>query len=175
MTPPRKDSLLAVTLFVTRGITVLLILAAVAVVIAGGLVAFDMMQGSPELRSEYPGIDLARFQANLWLLLPTALIGIGLGIVFFRLLTRIVRSVREGNPFLPANARRLRNMGWLALGFQLVALPVVFLEARLDEIAGQPGGLDLDLGGFVLALTLFVLARVFAEGAAMRADLEGTV
>lgn len=174
MTLPRTDSLLAVTLFVTRAITVLLILAAIAIVIAGGLVAFDMIQGSPELRSEYPGVDLVAFRTHLWLLLPTALIGIGLGIVFFRLLTRIVRSVREGDPFLPVNARRLRDMGWLALGFQLIALPVVFLEARLGEIAGQASELDLDLGGFVLALTLFVLSRVFAEGAAMRADLEGT-
>jgi len=175
MVSARKDSLLTFTLFVTRGITILLIFAAIAIVIGGALVTFDMTNGSPELRSEYPGIDLAAFKTHLWLLLPTALLGIGFGVVFFRLLTRIVQSVDAGNPFLPINARRLRNMGWLALAFQLVALPVIFLQSRLDEISGQPSGLDLDLGGFVLALTLFVLARVFAHGAAMRDDLEGTV
>lgn len=175
MASPHKDSLLTFTLFVTRGITALLIFFAVAIVIGGALVAFDMTQSSQALRSEYPGIDLAAFKAQLGVLLPTALIGIGLGIAFFRLLTRIVRSVREGDPFLPINARRLRDMGWLALGFQLIAIPVNLIQTRLDAITGQPSGLDLDLGGFVLALTLFVLARVFAQGAAMRDDLEGTV
>lgn len=32
-----------------------------------------------------------------------------------------------------------------------------------------------DLGGIILAITLFILARVFRQGAAMRNDLEGTV
>jgi hypothetical protein len=33
----------------------------------------------------------------------------------------------------------------------------------------------VSLGGLLLALTLFILARVFRQGAAMREDLEGTV
>jgi hypothetical protein len=33
----------------------------------------------------------------------------------------------------------------------------------------------VDFGGIILVLTLFVLARVFKHGAAMREDLEGTV
>jgi hypothetical protein len=33
----------------------------------------------------------------------------------------------------------------------------------------------IDFGGVLTALLLFILARVFREGAAMRKDLEGTV
>lgn len=175
MDSPPKDTLLSFTLFATRAITFLLMFAGVAMVIGMALVGYDMTNGSPALLSEYPGVDLAAFQTNFWLLVPTALVGVVLGIFFFRLLTRIVQSVGEGDPFAAINATRLRNMGWLALGFQLIALPVIFLEARMDEISGQPSGIDLDLGGFVLALVLFVLARVFERGAEMRDDLEGTV
>ena len=34
---------------------------------------------------------------------------------------------------------------------------------------------SFDFGGLILILTLFILARVFRHGAAMREDLEGTV
>jgi hypothetical protein len=175
MTPARKDPLLTFTLVVTRGIMILLVLAAVATVVAAALIAFDMTTGSTELGSEYPNVDLDAFKAQLWMLLPTALIGIGLAAMFMHLLTQIVKSVGEGNPFLAINARRLRNMGWLALGFALIGYPVRFFEARLEVISGEVSRFDVDIAGFVLALTLFVLARVFAHGAAMRDDLEGTV
>jgi Fe-S cluster assembly ATPase SufC len=38
---------------------------------------------------------------------------------------------------------------------------------------GQVGGLDMT--GILLVIILFILARVFRHGAAMREDLEGTV
>lgn len=175
MTAAPKDRLLSFTFFVTRSITILLLLTAIAMIVAAALIAFDIGTGGDALRSQYSGTDFAAYTAQLWLLLPMALIGIGFAAAFFHLLTQIVRSVHEGDPFLRINAKRLQNMGWLALAFQLIAIPVVMADARLSEIAGEASQIDVDIGGFVLALTLFVLARVFAHGAAMRDDLEGTV
>ncbi|ATY32038.1 DUF2975 domain-containing protein [Sphingomonas psychrotolerans] len=91
-------------------------------------------------------------------------------------LGRIVRTVQDGDPFEPGNADRLARMGWLALGVTAAGwllMPVVsWLSQHLEELSVQGGS---SLGGLGLALTLFILARVFRHGAAMRDDLQGTV
>jgi hypothetical protein len=101
-----------------------------------------------------------------------------LGWRFFRTMLAIVRSVGEGDPFIPANADRLTAMGWTMLAINIGAIPVAALGAYVTSLAGEgkssiEGGIDF--GGIVLILTLFILARVFRHGAAMREDLEGTV
>lgn len=94
-------------------------------------------------------------------------------------LRRIVLSVDEGDPFHPDNATRLSRMGWLALGGWLVMIPIAALASWIDEVVGDAaeitveGGVDLD--GLLLALVLFILARVFRHGSQLRADVEGTV
>lgn len=99
-----------------------------------------------------------------------------LGIRFAVELGRIVHTVQQGDPFEPANAVRLARMGWLALGVTLagwLVMPLVsWLSAHFEEITLGGG---TSLGGAALAATLFILARVFRHGAAMRDDLEGTV
>jgi hypothetical protein len=97
---------------------------------------------------------------------------------FFRSMLAIVRSVGEGDPFIPVNADRLTAMGWTMLAINVLALPVAGLALYIAKLAGEdPGSIDagVDFGGIILVLTLFILARVFRHGAAMRADLEGTV
>ncbi len=99
-----------------------------------------------------------------------------LGFLFLRELRRIVDTVAEGDPFIPVNAVRLQRMGWLAVGIQLIAIPVSALAgwaAYLSHVRFVDVGLSL--GGVFLALILFVLARVFRTGAQMRDELEGTV
>ena len=111
---------------------------------------------------------------------------IGLAIVaglfaFFGRLRQIINTVGEGDPFAPANADRLNQMAWLMLGVQLLTLPAIPLALRLVEVADEYGeGVDvsldggLDLSGILMVIVLFILARVFRRGAAMRDDLEGT-
>jgi hypothetical protein len=111
---------------------------------------------------------------------------IGLAIVvmmffFFGKLRRIIRTVGEGDPFQPANADRLNAMAWLTVGVQLCFLPAAALGMELAKYADEmkdaninvDGGMDIE--GILLAIVLFILARVFRHGAAMREDLEGTV
>jgi ABC-type transport system involved in multi-copper enzyme maturation permease subunit len=112
---------------------------------------------------------------------------IGLGIVaclflFFGRLRAIIATVGEGDPFAPVNATRLSQMAWLMLGTKLLVLPAIPLGLQLAAIAEQYGEeadiqLDggFDLSGILLVIILFILARVFRHGAAMREDLEGTV
>ena len=106
---------------------------------------------------------------------------VALAIWFLLLLNRIVVSVGEGDPFVPENARRLSLMGWIALAGQLAMLPLGGLAMWLaDAFKDVPDfHFDADFGidgsGILLVLVLFILARVFRHGTAMRDDLEGTV
>lgn len=99
-----------------------------------------------------------------------------LGYLFVRHLRRIIDTVAEGDPFIPQNAVRLRTMGWIAVTVQLIALPAGALAGWISYKSHvQYIDIGVSLGGIVLALILFVLARVFGKGAEMRDELEGTV
>jgi hypothetical protein len=105
-----------------------------------------------------------------------------LSMLFVRQLRAIVGTVNEGDPFLPVNARRLARMGWYALGTQLCEFAGQPLVAAYGKYAsGFTRGISTNDGQHVslaplgLAMTLFILARVFRQGAAMRDELEGTV
>ena len=87
---------------------------------------------------------------------------------FLRILRQIVRTVALGTPFVAENADRLVWMGSLALALKGVAVAERLMLGDGRVIAAPEGGI-------LLALTLFILARVFRQGAAMRADLEGTI
>jgi hypothetical protein len=89
-----------------------------------------------------------------------------------RRLLAIVDTVRDGDPFILDNSRRLDAIAWSVVALELLRLVVMAIVAAVWE----PG----KLGGFSFApwlavLLLFVLSGVFARGARMRADLEGTV
>ena len=91
-------------------------------------------------------------------------------------LVAMVETVRSGDPFVGANADRLRAIAWALLALQILSLVV----AAIAEAVSTPANpLNVDAGfsisGWLAVLLAFVLARVFAEGALMREDLEGTV
>ena len=51
----------------------------------------------------------------------------------------------------------------------------LYIAKLFEDHDGVTIDAGLDLSGIVLVVVLFILARVFRHGAAMRADLEGTV
>jgi hypothetical protein len=96
-------------------------------------------------------------------------------VVLTRLLT-IVHTVGDGDPFVMENAGRLKRIAWAVLGLELLHLCVgaVAAGASTDQ---APLDLDWNLSvtRWLAVLLLFVLARVFEQGARMREDLAGTV
>jgi hypothetical protein len=99
---------------------------------------------------------------------------------FFGKMRTIIVSASEGDPFIPENAGHLNAMGWLLLVHEVVALLVgelrVYTANLVDEQAGNTIEYSpYDLDGVLLVIVLFILARVFRHGAAMREDLQGTV
>lgn len=100
----------------------------------------------------------------------------------FWLLRGIARSVRDGDPFGPANVRRLRAIGfWLVAGGVAVEIVDASLRTalydRLPATFGHIGTRGFGIpGNFLLAgLGAFILAEVFAHGLRLREDVEGTV
>jgi len=101
---------------------------------------------------------------------------------FFGKLRAIIVSVGEGDPFTPENAKRLNAMAWLFLGVKILTLLVAGLRLHLASLMdkgasdGNVLGFGLyDLDAVVIVIVLFILARIFRHGAAMREDLQGTV
>ena len=87
-------------------------------------------------------------------------------------LRAIVDSVRDGDPFIVENAERLEAVAWRVLSLEVLRLFVAGIAALVWEAGRFPA---FSVASCVAVLLLFVLAGVFAQGARMRADLEGTV
>ena len=104
------------------------------------------------------------------------LASIPLQYLILRRLLDIVESVRAGDPFVDLNAARLQAIAWTLLGLQVVSL-VVGAIAKAVTTTEHPFRVDagFSTGGWLAVILLCVLARVFAEGARMRTELEGTV
>ena len=104
------------------------------------------------------------------------LVCIPLHYVFLRRLFDIVESVRARDPFVGQNAARLQSIAWALLGLQVLSV-VIGAIAKGVSTPAHPFRVDagFSAGGWLAVLLLFVLARVFAEGARMRDELEGTV
>jgi hypothetical protein len=96
-------------------------------------------------------------------------------LVLARLLT-IVETVRVGNPFVVANAVRLKTIAWAILGLELMHFAIGIVAALVSTTAAPLNiRWGFSLTQWLTVLMLFVLARVFEQGARMREDLEGTV
>jgi hypothetical protein len=93
-----------------------------------------------------------------------------------RRLLAIVETVRAGDPFVAANAYRLQVIAWTLLALQLLSVVIGAIGKSVSTPA-HPVHLDagFSINGWLAVLLTFLLARVFAEGALMRDDLEGTV
>jgi hypothetical protein len=123
-----------------------------------------------------PSPDATRL---VWGLRAVAAIGLASIPIHYLILKRLlamVETVRMGDPFVAANARRLQGIGWALVALQLLGLLVAIIS-RIVSTPAHPVDLDssFSLTGWLAVLLTFVLARVFAEGAGMRDELEGTV
>ena len=91
-------------------------------------------------------------------------------------LLAIVETVRAGDPFVAANASRLQAIAWALVALQVLSI-VIGAIGRSMSTPAHPVHLDagFSINGWLAVLLTFLLARVFAEGAHMREELEGTV
>ncbi len=172
----RKDPLLAFAQLVVGALIGLFAFAGIIVAIGLGAVA-TVQRDYVFAKLVAAGIPEAGYVAVLVGLVLIIMLT-ALGGLFMRELFRLVGSVEKGDPFQPFNADRLRRMGWNTVASQMILFA---LAAIAHSFGGYREALlaeDATLAGFsalLLALILFILARVFRVGAEMRSELEGTV
>src|SRR6267142_3312650 len=123
-----------------------------------------------------PSPEAARLVMGLRAVAGLGLAVIPLNYVVLKRLLAIVETVRAGDPFVAANASRLRAIAWVLLALQLLSL-VIGAIGKSISTPSHPVHLDagFSINGWLAVLLTFLLARVFAEGTLMREDLEGTV
>ncbi len=156
---------------VIQALTVLNLLYAAGV--TGLLVTSFVMDGWPqrplgiELVSHYPWAP-----TGLRAIVVIGIVGAVIVHIILRRLLAIVDTVRAGDPFITANAQRLNAIAWSVLGLEVLRMIVSAIASAVWE----PGRIDgFSFAPWLAVLLLFVLSGVFAHGARMRADLEGTV
>ncbi|WP_295571125.1 DUF2975 domain-containing protein [Stenotrophomonas maltophilia] len=97
-------------------------------------------------------------------------------LVFLRHLSRLLRSAAGARPFTHANAKRLQRMAWLMLAMEVLSIIIGMYASWMGpDFAWMEVGGGMSITGLIAVLMLFVLARVFAAGAAMRDDLDGVI
>ena len=181
MTFPRpKDPLLAAGQLLAMLMQGLMALAAVGVTLAIPVMFVFKDEIQADLITEH-GPEIAAFpvftMAGIALL---ALALIAAAFIFFGKLRAIINSVSDSDPFVPENADRLSTMAWLFFGAHLLIGAIAALALSLRDWAEQMGddvtvSHGFDLTSVLIVILLFILARIFRQGTAMRADLEGTV
>ena len=152
-----------------------------------GAVLFTLLLAALLLATEhfYPAITQAfevRGQQAVeavwtWLVSACALVvpmAVCIHLIFTRLIA-LLRDAAEVRAFSELNAKRLMIVGWALLVVNILDLVFGQISIWASEASGEYFGWTFSLTGWFAVLLLFLLARVFREGAAMREDLEGTV
>ena len=123
-----------------------------------------------------PSPEATRIVCGLRAVAVIGLVTIPINYLILKRLLAMVETVRVGDPFVAANARRLQVIAWCLLTLQLLG-GVIWAIGEGISTPEHPINLDtsFSINGWVAVLLTFVLARVFAEGTVMREDLEGTV
>ena len=123
-----------------------------------------------------PSPDTDRLIMGLRAVAALGLAAIPFNHAVLKRLLAIVETVRGGEPFVSANAQRLQAIAWALVALQLLSI-VIGAIGKAVSTPAHPVHLDagFSINGWLAVLLTFLLARVFAEGAQMRDDLEGTV
>ena len=122
------------------------------------------------------GVDPKPIMIGLTAIATLGVLAVPLNHLILTRLLRMVETVSRGDPFIKANAYRLNAIAWALLALQVLSMVIGTIG---KAIASKEFPLHLDAGfsvsGWLAVILTFVLARVFAEGALMRQDLEVTV
>ncbi len=123
-----------------------------------------------------PSPEAERLVMGLRAIAVLGLATIPLNYAVLKRLLAIVETVRARDPFVAANASRLQAIAWVLLALNLLSI-VIGAIAKAVSTPAHPLHINagFSINGWLAVLLTFLLARVFAEGALMREDLEGTV
>lgn len=141
-----------------------------------GFTGFLMVPGLSEgLMADYIADGGAEYGSRAWLALSSlgAAIVIAAYFIVVRILGKIVKTLLDGDPFVPDNITRLRSIWIIIAGAEVFRLILRTVTSAMDN-----GG-DVDVlmrpGTWFLVFVIAALAEVFRHGAELRRDAELTV
>ena len=109
------------------------------------------------------------------------MLGIGLLLWLTTELQKVLRTVRDGKPFAPSNATRVRRIAWVLMIGEFVRASIVYLENSYAAAHFTAEGLrfvarpDLSVAAIVEGLIILVIAEVFRVGTRLDEDQSLTV
>jgi hypothetical protein len=123
-----------------------------------------------------PSAETQPLMAGMRAIAMLGLVAVPLNHAVLGRLLAMVDTVRDGDPFVMANADRLQAIARMLLVLQLLGVAIGGMGHAVSTPA-HPLHLDagFSVNGWLAVILTFVLARVFARGTLMREDLEGTV
>ena len=123
-----------------------------------------------------PSLEAAQVVWGLRSVAILGLVAVPLNYGILKRLLAMVETVRKGDPFVATNAQRLQAIAWMLLTVQILSIVIGAIGKSISTSA-HPVNLNagFSTNGWLAVILTFILARVFAEGARMRDDLEGTV
>ena len=173
MSRPASSAALPIAHVVLRILVVLNWLSGAA--IATLLVAMPNRQWIMSAFHLSPSHEAEQLIMGMRAIAALGLVAVPLNYIVLKRLLAIVETVRAGDPFVAANAFRLQTIAWTLLALQLLSLVNAAIARAVSTPAHPVHIAGFSINGWVAVLLTFLLARVFAEGARMRDDLEGTV
>jgi hypothetical protein len=93
----------------------------------------------------------------------------------------LFRTLRAGRPFAPANARRIRRVGYAVIGAELVRAVIAYLGTRYAMTNFVVSGVQfetrfhIDLFVIFCGLMILVIAEAFREGARLSEEQSLTI
>jgi len=172
--PISSSAALPIAHFVLRALIVLNWLGGAAI-----LVLLVVMPNREWIMASFhlsPSPDTERLIMGMRAIAVLGLVTIPINHVVLKRLLLIVKTVREGDPFIAANASRLQAIAWALLALQIISI-IIGAIAKTISSPAHPFHVSagFSINGWLAVLLIFLLARVFAQGTMMREDLEGTV
>jgi Protein of unknown function (DUF2975) len=176
MTEIADNRILRITRLLVYLIMGLVALAGSVLALVCVVLPFYWTEAMAELSTVHPNLDPTTLLPHLLSVFALGILTLGLIWTMMRKLLAIIASVEDGNPFVRANAIRLKAIGWLMVGLQIVGVPLAIAAGNAADMFGESDtGWDLSLNGILAILLVFILAGIFERGAEMREELEGTV
>ena len=127
------------------------------------------------LAGEFAPDQISALVRWLWVCNIVTLATVPLAHVIFTRLRAMIRDAEAGEVFSLPSIARLRTVALCLLGISVADLVFGLASVEVSQETGEYLGWSPSLSIWLVSGLLFVLARIFAEGIAMREDLEGTV
>jgi Protein of unknown function (DUF2975) len=122
-----------------------------------------------------PSPEAARLVMGLRAIAVLGLVAVPLNHAGLKRLLAILQTVREGEPFVAANASRLQTIAWVLVALNVLSI-VIGAIAKAVSTPAHPLHMNagFSINGWLAVVLTFVLAHVFAHGALMRKHVEAT-